>query len=165
MFSTQAGKSMAKLITFYFATIYGLFDDDSYDAFMDIMQHLSIPSLAVQWAHSSTEVNLYVSGDLQVGPFLLDLAYQYKSAPAQGSSAWTFKAEMGTYTSSTNTLGQLVQDLAADSDVGAAMADAPFVNIIIPAASPPADADPPVAPHHERAECGNGFLDTDLDHG
>ena len=129
-----------------FATIYNLFDADSSDAVMDMLAPLSIPELYVTWDYSSGEADLYANGLLQVGPFGLDLTYQYLHSPAQGQNAWTFSASMGSYSSGISTLGTLIQDLGVDQTVLDALGDVPFVaNIIIPAATPGPNTTPPVS--------------------
>ncbi|KAL8672156.1 MAG: hypothetical protein Q9168_003379, partial [Polycauliona sp. 1 TL-2023] len=130
-----------------FATIYNLFDADASDAVMDMLGGLSIPTLEVIWDYSSGgEADLYVSGLLRVGPFGLDLSYQYLHAPTSGQNAWTFYASLGSYKSSEYTLGDLIKKLGADQDILDALADVPFVNnLTIPAAQPARGAPPPVA--------------------
>ena len=129
-----------------FATIYNLFDADANDAVMDLMSALKIPELEVVWDYSSGNADLFVSGLLQVGPFALDLTYQYLHAPAQGHNAWTLTASMGSTTSGVYTLGKLFQKLGVDQTVLDALADVPFVaNITIPAATPSGHSTPPVS--------------------
>ena len=129
-----------------FATIYNLFDADASDAVMDILGTLTIPELDVVWDYSSGEANLFVNGLLQVGPFQLDLTYQYLHSPEQGQSAWTFSAHMGTVTSGEYNLARLIEKLGADQDVLDALDAVPFVaNLTIPPATPTPGSRPPVS--------------------
>ena len=129
-----------------FATLYNLFDSDSNDAVMDILGSFSILELEVVWDYSSSEADLFVNGILRIGPFELDLTYQYLHSPVQGQNAWTFGASLGSYSSGEYTLGTLIEDLGVDQAVLDAIADVPFVNnLTIPSAVPSPGSTPPVA--------------------
>ncbi|KAL8692916.1 MAG: hypothetical protein Q9218_002142 [Villophora microphyllina] len=129
-----------------FATLYNLFDADASDAVMDILGTLTIPELEVIWDYSLGEANLLVDGLLRVGPFDLDLTYQYLHDSGQGQSAWIFSASLGTHKSQSSTLYDLVQSLGVDQDVLDTLADVQFVaNMNIPAATPSPGSRPPVS--------------------
>ena len=127
------------------STIYYLFDSDSNDAVMDMLAHLVLPFIYVQWDYSSGQADLSVEGTLLIGPFELDLGYQYLHSAGAGQSAWSFQASLGTYSSQPYTLSTLIHDLSPDPDVVAALTEVPFVGgIVIPSASPQLNSDPPV---------------------
>ena len=129
-----------------FATIYNLFDADASDAVMDILGTLKIPELQVVWDYSTGEASLFVSGILRVGPFELDLSYQYLHDSGQGQSAWSFHASLGSHRSQRSTLYELVQALGVDQNVLDTLADVQFVaNMQIPAATPTVGSRPPVS--------------------
>ncbi|KAL9046182.1 MAG: hypothetical protein Q9214_000918, partial [Letrouitia sp. 1 TL-2023] len=129
-----------------FATIYNLFDADASDAVMDVLSSLSIPELEVIWDYSSGEADLFINGLLRLGPFELDLTYQYLHSPGQDQSAWTFSASMGTHTSGPATLRTLFEDLDVDQAVLDALDDVPFVaDLTIPGATPTPGSRPPVS--------------------
>ncbi|KAL8832469.1 MAG: hypothetical protein Q9191_000239 [Dirinaria sp. TL-2023a] len=129
-----------------FATLYNLFDSDASDAVMDILGTLEIPELEVIWDYSTGDANLFVTGILRVGPFELDLSYQYFHGSSPGQSSWTFRASLGSHMSQSSTLYDLIQALGVDQDVLNTLADVQFVaNIEIPAATPVAGSQPPVS--------------------
>lgn len=129
-----------------FATIYNLFDADTSDAVMDVLGSLSIPELEVIWDYSSGEADLFINGLLRLGPFELDLTYQYLHSPGQDQSAWTFSASMGTHLSGPATLRTLFEDLDVDQAVLDALDDVPFVaDLTIPGATPTPGSRPPVS--------------------
>lgn len=129
-----------------FATIYNLFDADASDAVMDVLGSLSIPELEVIWDYSSGEADLFVDGLLRLGPFELDLTYQYLHSPGQDQSAWTFSASMGTHLSGPATLRTLFEDLDVEQAVLDALDDVPFVaDLTIPGATPTPGSRPPVS--------------------
>ncbi|KAL9607824.1 MAG: hypothetical protein Q9167_007297 [Letrouitia subvulpina] len=129
-----------------FATIYNFFDTDASDAVMDVLSSLSISELEVIWDYSSGEADLFINGLLRLGPFELDLTYQYLHSPGQDQSAWTFSASMGTHTSGPATLRTLFEDLDVDQAVLDALDDVPFVaDLTIPGATPTPGSRPPVS--------------------
>lgn len=132
-----------------FSTLYYLFDGDSNDAVMDMLENFSIPELYIRWDYSSGDANLYITGALAIGPFELDMLYQYDNGGGEAAkSSWTFEASLGTNQSNGYMLTNLLKDLGADADVTNAIAEVPFVNKIeIPAATPTNGKDPPVKVH------------------
>jgi hypothetical protein len=132
-----------------FSTLYYLFDSDSNDAVMDMLENFSIPELYIRWDYSSGDANLYITGALTIGPFELDMLYQYDNGGGEADkSSWTFEASLGTNQSGGYMLADLLKDLGADADVTNAIAEVPFVNKIeIPAATPTNGEDPPVKVH------------------
>lgn len=156
--SPSGAKNWKVLATTYdikFSTLYYLFDSESNDAVMDMLQNFVIPEIYVEWDYSRGEADLYITGVLQIGPFELDMNYQYLNGGGAGKSTWSFEASLGTNKSDGYKLADLLSDLGADANVTNAIAEVPFVNKIeIPAATPMDGSDPPVKVHISKGDGG-----------
>ncbi|MCJ1309778.1 hypothetical protein MMC25_003439 [Agyrium rufum] len=135
-----------------FAALYECFDQDANDGVMDILENFAIPSLYLEWQHGPDQTNLIAQGSLAIGPFELDLRYDYtgkvKSDP-KSVSIWNFDASLGSSSSEGSSLLDLLTTLGLSEDVTDSLKeDVPFLaDIDIPPATPSADTDPPVVLH------------------
>ncbi|KAH8797908.1 hypothetical protein F5884DRAFT_758905 [Xylogone sp. PMI_703] len=120
------------LVDLNLASLYSLFDSDSGDSVMNVMEHFEIMFLDVTYHYSPDQQGqasqFSCMGVLVLGPFELALQYIY-------SDDWTFQAYLGARDSGRTTLGVLVENIAGpSSNIVNLLNEVPFVrDINIPA--------------------------------
>ncbi len=116
------------VVNLQFAVLYNLFDSDAQGPVMDVLEHISIPSLNVTLTFGPGQSSLLATGVLQIGGLGLDLLYSY-TKEQDTAKQWRFQAQLGAVGTSTK-LVDLLSSLDPNSTLLDQLHDVPFVRDI-----------------------------------